>query len=112
MQVDPTTDEPRAVGRPPELGIAEVAHGPTALRVGHARAGSVEGPHVEVLDAVLAVEEVERSALAERDGDDAVRQRPVAGEPGEEVLAVLAGDPPRRRRSSRSIGTGERGVRT
>jgi hypothetical protein len=55
-----------------QLGVAEVAGCPAPHWVSHPGMGSVESPYVEVLDAGLSVEEVQRSALAERHGDKSI----------------------------------------
>jgi hypothetical protein len=56
---------------PPELGFSEVFLASSAK--GKARAEfRIESPHVEVLYAILAVDVMNRGALAERDADDPI----------------------------------------
>jgi hypothetical protein len=78
-----TSDEPWPVRGLADLGVAEVPIGGAPWRVGSVRVCSIEGPYVEVLDAVTAVEKVQRRPLAERDGDDPVRQHAEMGLPVE-----------------------------
>jgi hypothetical protein len=53
----------------------------------------VERPHVEVLHAILAVDEMLGRALAQGDANEPVGQDRIPGFPRKEVLAVRTRDP-------------------
>jgi hypothetical protein len=72
QQIDLATDKVLPNWRLTKPRVAEVAGCPAPHWVCHPGMGSVESPYVEVLDAGLTVEEVQRSALAERHGDESI----------------------------------------
>ena len=76
-----------------EPGIAEnPGHAAAPREKGVIRSRGVESPEVEVLDAVLAVYEVQRRALAEGHADEPFPKHAVPRFSREEVLPVQARD--------------------
>ncbi len=55
-----------------EFRDAEISGAPSAGRKGSLYVHRVKGPNIEILDAVFAIDVVERSALAEADGKGSV----------------------------------------
>jgi hypothetical protein len=76
-QIDAPAEEAGRIGRMTrKLRAAEVALDPAAVRERPGRVSREEAPHVEVLDAVLAVDIVLRRTLAEGDAEQPLAVAP------------------------------------